>query len=83
MKQLVNSGFDQRTLASLVALEALLHRSKTRIVEEAILEYAEKKQVRRGGLFALAGSLSESDADLMLSVIQQGKNRKELLISRA
>ncbi|MCX7122967.1 MAG: hypothetical protein NTV32_04770 [Gammaproteobacteria bacterium] len=56
----------------------LLHRSKTRIVEEAILDYAEKNQVRRGGLFSLAGSLSESDADLMLSIVQQGKTRKEL-----
>ena len=79
MKQLVNFRFDPRVIASLNALEQDLHYSRTRIVEEAILYFAEKNQIRRGGLFSLAGSISEDDTDAMLNAIKKSKNRKELI----
>jgi hypothetical protein len=77
MKQLINFRFDPRTIASLEALAKQLHYSKTRIVEEAILHYAEEKQIRRSGLFSLAGSIPDDEADSMLEAIRDSKNRKE------
>ena len=41
--------------------------------------FAEKNQIRRGGLFSLAGSISEDDTDAMLNAIKKSKNRKELI----
>jgi len=78
MKQLVNFRFDPRVISSLNALEEELHYSKTRIVEEAILYFAAKKQIHRSGLFSLAGCLSEEDGDDLLDSIKKSKNRKEL-----
>ena len=77
MKQLVNFRFDPRVITSLDALEEDLHYSKTRIVEEAILYFTEKNQVRWSGLFSLAGCLSYEDWDDKLKVIKKSKNRKE------
>lgn len=79
MKQLVNFRFDQDVLSSLKALEGMLHQSKTQIVEEAILRYADEKKVRRSKLLALAGSLSNDEANTMLKVIHESKNRKEMM----
>jgi hypothetical protein len=77
MKQLINFRFDARVLASLEVLAQHLQCSKTRIVEEAILRYAEEKQLKRSGLFSLAGSIPENDADDILNTIRDSKNRKE------
>jgi hypothetical protein len=77
MKQLMNFRFDPQVIASLEALAEHLHCSKTRIVEEAILRYAEKKQIQRSGLFSLAGSIPNDEADSMLEAIRNSKNRKE------
>jgi len=77
MKQAVNFRFDPRVIIALNALEADLHYSKTQIVEEAILHFAEKNKIRRSGLFSLAGCLSEADGEDMLAAIKKSKNRKE------
>lgn len=78
MKQLVNFRFNQDVLLSLKALEDMLHQSKTQIVEEAILRYADEKKLRRSKLLALAGSMSDEEAVAMLGAIRESKTRKEI-----
>ena len=78
MKQAMNFRLNPHTLNALRALEHLLHLTKTKIVEDAILRYAEEKNCRRSQFFSLAGSLSDEEADDLLRSIQQSKTRKEL-----
>ena len=61
MKQLIKFRFDPRVIISLEMLSQHLHYSKTQIVEEAILRYAEEKQLRQSALLSLAGSIPDDE----------------------
>lgn len=77
MKQSSNFRLEDGVLNTINLLAKDLHKTKTNVVEEAVMHYAASLNSKRNALLQFAGSLAASDADAMLASIQRDKDSKE------
>lgn len=78
MKQAVNFRLEESILATIEVLAENLHTTKTDIIEKAVAQFAASTANKKNSLIQFAGSLSETEADSMLSAILAGKNTKDI-----
>ena len=81
MKQAINFRLNETVMKTIAALAQDLHTSKTDIVEQSVLQFAAKFNHKRNVLLQFAGTLSENEADDLLSAIQQDKTSKDVEFS--
>jgi hypothetical protein len=81
MKQATNFRLDETTLTTINILARDMHKTKTDVVEEAVMQYAASLKSKRNTLLQFAGALNNTDADAMLDNIQHDKNSKDIDIS--
>ena len=80
MKKLANFSFDQRTINLLNKLSEKYSLSKTVIVQKAIEEYADHKMTEKSNILNYAGTMSDEDADIIVSFIGKDRVNKDMVI---
>lgn len=78
MKKTVTLSLDHRIIHLLSDLAAKHHVPKTRIMEEAIEMFAEKKSKQESGILSFAGSLKEEEGLSILEAIQRDRRNKDM-----
>jgi predicted transcriptional regulator len=78
MKKSVNLSLDHRIINLLSVLAAKYHLPKTKIMEEAIEMFAEKKSEHESGISSFAGSLKEEEGLGILESIQRDRRNKDV-----
>jgi predicted transcriptional regulator len=81
MKQATNFRLDEATLNTINLLANDLHKTKTHVVEEAVMHYAASLKNKRNALLQFAGCLTEADGDAMLDNLQRDKDSKDFNLS--
>ena len=76
MKKIVNLSLDHKVVNLLGSLTERYALSKTRIVEEAIECFAEKKSQEKVSIMSFAGSIKGEEIDKMLKAIKENKINK-------
>jgi hypothetical protein len=69
MKQPTNFRLSKQAIFVLFSLAKLLHISKTKVIEQALLNYAEKNMPTKSILLKYAGVLKKEDAEEILQYI--------------
>ena len=77
MKRAVNLRLDESVIITLNQLTEELHSTKTEVIEKAISLFSKQNHLKQNQLLQFAGKLKSSDADNMLTSIQNDKNSKE------
>ena len=75
MKQPINFRLSKPAIFILFSLAKLLHISKTKVIEEALVNYAEKNMLSNSVLLKYAGILKKEDAEEMLQSISDKHNK--------
>ena len=77
MKKTVNLSLDHRVINLLSTLAAKNHVTKTKIMEEAIEMFAEKKLKQKSSIISFSGSLKKDEGLDMLNIIQSDRRNKD------
>jgi hypothetical protein len=78
MRQASNFRLNETIINTINVLAKDLHKTKTSVVEEAVIHYAASLKSKRNTLLQFAGSLGASEADSMLDSIQRDKKSKDI-----
>lgn len=78
MKKTVNLSLDHRIINLLSTLAAKYHVSRTKIMEEAIEMFAEKKSKQKSDIMSFSGSLKEEEGLNILQTIQEDRRNKDV-----
>lgn len=78
MKQAMNFRLSTQVISVLLVLENNLHLSKTKIVENALLAYANKLPTQQP-LLKHAGVMSETNAEDILKTVRTNKHNKKVM----
>ena len=77
MKRAVNLRLDESVIITLNQLTEELHSTKTEVIEKAISLFSKQNHLKQTQLLKFAGKLKNTDADNMLSSINNDKNSKD------
>lgn len=82
MKKIVNFSLDHKSVNLLSTLAAKYHVSKTKIMEEAIAMFAEKKSKQKSDIISFSGSLKEEEGLDILQTIQEDRRNKDVVMGQ-
>lgn len=77
MKRAVNLRLEESAIHTLNQLANELDTTKTEIIEKAIEFFSKKNKIQQNNLLHFAGKLKNSEADKMLTSIQEHKDSKD------